>query len=117
MVEAVRQEMAKLLLAGFIREVKYPDWVSNVVMVKKVNGRWRISQIHELMDAFLGYNQILLDQDDQEKTTFITEERLFCYRVMPFGLKNIGATYLRGPRAKLIRDICNPKGPQHEVEP
>ncbi|KAA3472923.1 RNA-directed DNA polymerase-like protein [Gossypium australe] len=45
------------------------------------------------MDTFLGYNQILLDQGDQEKTTFVTEEGLFYYRAMPFGLKNTGATY------------------------
>ncbi|KAA3467173.1 gag-pol polyprotein [Gossypium australe] len=47
------------------------------------------------MDAFIGYNQILLDQGDQEKTAFITEEWLFCYRVMPFSLKNARATYQR----------------------
>ena len=47
------------------------------------------------MDAFSGYNQILMDKDDQEKTSFITSEGLSCYRVMPFGLKNAGATYQR----------------------
>ncbi|KAA3467172.1 RNA-directed DNA polymerase-like protein [Gossypium australe] len=38
-VEAVRQEVAKLLSVGFIEEVEYPNWVSNVVMVKKTNGK------------------------------------------------------------------------------
>lgn len=47
------------------------------------------------MNAFLGYNQILLDRDDQEKTTFITEEGLFYHWVMSFGLKSAGATYRR----------------------
>jgi hypothetical protein len=47
------------------------------------------------MDAFSGYNQIVMDEDDQEKTSFITSKGLFCYRVMPFGLKNAGATYQR----------------------
>ena len=45
------------------------------------------------MDAFLGYNQIKMDEEDQEKTSFITSQGLFCYKVMPFGLKNAGATY------------------------
>ena len=47
------------------------------------------------MDAFSGYNQILMHPDDQEKTTFIIERGIFCYKVMPFGLKNAGATYQR----------------------
>ncbi|KAL5801623.1 hypothetical protein ACOSQ3_033255 [Xanthoceras sorbifolium] len=53
---------------------------------------------HELlsfMDAFSNYNQILMHPDDQEKTSFITERSIFCYKVMPFGLKNAGATYQR----------------------
>ena len=92
-------------------------------MVKKANGKWRIcvdftdlnracpkdsyplSRIdvlvdstarHRLlrsMDAFLGYNQIKLDKADQEKTSFVTSHGLFCYNVMSFRLKNMGATY------------------------
>ena len=53
---------------------------------------------HELlsfMDAFFGYNQIRMDPDDQEKTSFVTGQGTYCYRVMPFGLKNAGATYQR----------------------
>ena len=51
---------------------------------------------HELLsflDAFSGYNQISMHSPDAEKTTFITPHRLYCYNVMPFGLKNAGATY------------------------
>ena len=51
---------------------------------------------HELlsfMDAFSGYNQIKVNEDDQERTFFITSQGLFCYKVMLFGLKNAGATY------------------------
>ena len=107
----------------FIREVYYPDWIANVIMVKKANGKWRmcvdftdlnkacpkdsyplprIDQLvdstasHKLlsfMDAFSGYNQIKMDEADQEKTFFVTSQGLFCYEVMPFGLKNAGATY------------------------
>ena len=47
------------------------------------------------MDAFSGYNQIKLDKVDQEKTSFITSQGLFYYKVMPFDLKNVNATYQR----------------------
>ena len=47
------------------------------------------------MDAFLGYNQIQESEEDQEKKAFITSQGLYCYRVMPFGLKKTGATYQR----------------------
>ena len=47
------------------------------------------------MDAFSGYNQIKMEEADQEKTSFVTSQGLFCYKVMPFGLKNVGATYQR----------------------
>ena len=119
------EEVEKLLTAGFIREVYYPKWLANIVMVKKSNGKWRmyvdfttlntacpkdsfpfprIDQLvnstagHELltfMDAFSGYNQILMKEEDQEKTAFVTSQGLYCYKVMPFGLKNEGATYQR----------------------
>ena len=94
-------------------------------MVKKANGKWRIcvdftdlnkacpkdsyslpridqlvdsTTRHKLlsfMDAFSGYNQIRMDKADQEKTSFVTSQGLFCYKVMPFGLKNIGVTFQR----------------------
>ena len=47
------------------------------------------------MDAFSSYNQISIDPSDQEKTSFVTGQGTYCYRVMPFGLKNAGATYQR----------------------
>ena len=46
-------------------------------------------QFLSFMGAFSSYNQI----DDQEKTSFVTSQGLFCYKMMPFGLKNRGATY------------------------
>ena len=55
------------------------------------------------MDAFSGYNQILIDKQDEESTTFITNMSLFCYRVMSFDLKNAGATYQR-----LVNKIFKP---------
>lgn len=47
------------------------------------------------MDAFSGYNQIWMAPEDEENTVFITKKGLFCYKVIPFGLKNAGATYQR----------------------
>ena len=123
--KAINEEVGKLLQAGAIREVEYHEWLANVVLVKKANGKWqlcieftdinkacpkdnfplpRIDLIvdatagHELlsfMDAFSGYNQISMDPDDQEKTSFVTTQGTYCYRVMPFGLKNAEATYQR----------------------
>jgi hypothetical protein len=47
------------------------------------------------LDAYSGYNHIKLKVEDEEKTSFITPYSVFCYQVMPFGLKNTGATYKR----------------------
>src|SRR5574338_1421019 len=47
------------------------------------------------MDAYSGYNQIMMHESDQEDTSFVTDVGLYCYKVMPFGLKNAGATYQR----------------------
>ena len=47
----------------------------------------------KLYGRFLG--QIKMEEANQEKTSFVTSQRLFCYKMMPFGLKNIGATYQR----------------------
>ena len=123
--KAINEEVSKLLQAGAIREVEYPEWLANVVLVKKANGKWRLcidftdinkacpkdnfplpridlivdaTSGHELlsfMDALSGYNQISMDPGDQEKTLFVTAQGTYCYQVMPFGLKNAGATYQR----------------------
>ena len=47
------------------------------------------------MDAYSRYNQILMHVPDQERTFFIIDCGLYCYKVMSFGLKNVGATYQR----------------------
>ncbi|XP_071926061.1 uncharacterized protein [Coffea arabica] len=52
-------------------------------------------EIESFADCFAGYHQILVADEDREKTVFITPWGTFCYRVMPFGLKNAGATYQR----------------------
>ena len=123
--QAIAKEVHKLQEASFIREVYYPDWLANVVIVKKASGKWRMCvdftdlnkacpkdsyplpridvlvdstaqhQLLSFMDAFSSYNQIRMHEDDQEKTLFVTSQGLFCYKVMSFGLKNAGATYQR----------------------
>ena len=47
------------------------------------------------LDAFQGYHQILLALEDQEETAFMTPTGNYRYKVMPFGLKNVGSTYQR----------------------
>ena len=56
------------------------------------------------MDAFLGYNQIKMVEEDQEKIAFITSQGLYYYKVMPFGLNNVGVTYQR-----LVNKMFNKK--------
>ncbi|XP_034212942.1 uncharacterized protein LOC117625504 [Prunus dulcis] len=90
--EAMRAEVDRLSSIRFIREVAYPTWLANVVMVvDATSGHALLS----FMDAYSGYNQIFMHPEDQAHTSFITDRGLYCYRVMPFGLKNAGATYQR----------------------
>ena len=53
------------------------------------------NELLTFMGAFSGYNQLMMNPEDQEKTSFITKKGIYCYKVMPFGLKNAGATYQR----------------------
>ena len=62
-------------------------------------------QLLSFMDAFSGYNQIRMEDADQEKTFFDTSQGLFCYKVMSFGLKNAGATYQRLMNKMFARQI------------
>ncbi|KAM2080626.1 hypothetical protein ACFX1T_034375 [Malus domestica] len=59
------------------------------------------------LDAYSSYNQIHMAVEDQEKTAFITERGLYCYTVMPFGLKNASLTYQSRERCQHIDHLCN----------
>ena len=50
-------------------------------------------QLLSFIDAFAGYNQIRIAPEDEEYMTFMTDKGIYCYKVIPFGLKNVGATY------------------------
>ena len=121
--KAVKEEVDKLLNANFIREVRFSTWLANIIMVKRFNNNWQMCtnytnlnkacskdayplpnidrlvdgasgfQVLSFLDAYFGYNQIRIHPPDKDKTEFITEDANFCYRVMPFGLKNASATY------------------------
>ncbi|XP_071933254.1 uncharacterized protein [Coffea arabica] len=125
LIPLIENEINRLIEAGFIREVKYPTWISSIVPVRKKNGKIRICvdfrdlneacpkddfplPITELtvdattghealsfLDGSSGYNQIHMASEDEELTAFRTPKGIYCYKVMPFGLKNAGATYQR----------------------
>lgn len=121
--KAIAEEIHKLLEANFNRQVYYSDWLANVMIVKRANDKWRTCvdftdlnkacpkdsypflQIDLLMDAFFGYNQIKLDESNQEKISFATSHGLFWYKVMPFRLKNAGATYQRLVNRMFVQQI------------
>ena len=122
---AVKEEVNKFKPARAIKEVFYPEWLANTMVVKKNNGKWwvcvdftnlnkacpkdpfpipRIDQLVDatvshprmsFLDTFQGYHQISLALDDQEKTVFITPIGNYHYKVMLFDLKNAGSTYQR----------------------
>lgn len=50
-------------------------------------------KVFSFMDVSSGYNQIRMAPEDRDKTSFITPWGTLCYRVMPFSLNNVGATY------------------------
>jgi hypothetical protein len=119
------QEIEKLKKAKLIREVAHPTWITNPVVVPKANGSGRLCvdftslkkacpkdpyplpRIDQnvdptagcdllcFLDAFSGYHQIKMAREDEEKTAFIAPCGVYCYVCMPFGLKNVGATFRR----------------------
>ncbi|XP_012842286.1 PREDICTED: uncharacterized protein LOC105962516 [Erythranthe guttata] len=137
--EIIQKEVQRLLEIGHIREIQFPTWLSNAVLVQKANGQWRMCidfrdlnkacpkddyplpridqlvdatagcELLSMMDASQGYHQIPLDEKDQPAVSFVTATGTYCYVVMPFGLKNAGATYQRLMdrmfRAQLGRNI------------
>jgi hypothetical protein len=123
--EGARNEVKRLLSAGVIREVKYPEWLANTVKVKKANDKWRMcidftdlnkacpkdefplpridtlvdaaasSELMSLLDCYSDYHQIWMKKEDEPKTSFITPSGTYCYLRMPEGLKNAVESFSR----------------------
>jgi hypothetical protein len=119
----ITQEVKKLLAAGFTKPIQHPWWLSNIIPVKKKNSQIcycvdfrnlnkacpkdesplpNMDLLSDsavghamffFMDGFSGYNKIFMSPKDAEKTAFRTPIGNFYYTVMPFSLKNAGATY------------------------
>ncbi|XP_077221934.1 uncharacterized protein LOC143855746 [Tasmannia lanceolata] len=132
----VHDEVKKLLEVKFIQVVEYPEWLANIVPVPKKDGKVRMCvdfrdlnkaspkddfplpnidllvdntaghALLSFMDGFSGYNQIKMAPEDMIKTAFTTQWGTYCYRVMPFGLKNAGATYQRAATT-LLHDMIH----------
>ena len=123
LLPSIEKEMNRLYKAGIIIPIRFSDWISNLVPVHKKTGEIRLcidfrnlnkvslkdnypfpkmdhilqrvvgASCMSLLDSYSGYNQIIVHEDDRDKTTFTTPWGTFHYAKMPFGLKNIGATF------------------------
>ena len=121
--DIVKEEIQKLLEAGFIYPISDSEWVSPLVIVPNKNGKWRVyvdyrelkkatqkdhstlpfidqvldtlsgKKFFSFLDGFSGYNHIQIAPEDQDKTTFTCPWGTFAYRVLPFGLCNAPATF------------------------
>ncbi len=119
----VREDLDKLLDAGFIYLIKTTQWSFHLVIAPKKNGKLRICvdyrklnaqtkkdpislpfldwvldlvarhEMYSFMDGYNGYNQVKMAIEDKEKPTFILEWGAYAYNVIPFGLWNALITF------------------------
>jgi hypothetical protein len=131
----IKREIARLLGAGFVKEVYHLDWLANPVLVPKKNKDWwmcvdytnlnkacnkdpfGLPQIDQVVDSTAGcsllcfldcysvYHQIPLKVEDQIKVSSISPFGAFCYTTMPFRFKSAGATYQQGIQRCLYSQI------------
>lgn len=121
----IREEVKRYFNAEFLVVAKFPQWVTNIVLIPKNDDKVRMCvdyrdlnkaspkddfllpyidvlvdnttkfSVFSFMDGFFGYNQVKMAPEDMENTIFITPWGTFCYKVMPFRIKNVEATYKR----------------------
>jgi hypothetical protein len=126
------------LHAGFIEEGHHPVWLANPVVMPKANGKLRmcidytslnkacpkdpyplprIDQIVDstlgcdllsFLDAYSGFHQIRMAKEDRKHTAFVTVDGLYCYVVMPYGLRNALPTFVRA-MSKTFGDLIRDK--------
>jgi hypothetical protein len=134
----IREEVRKLLHAGFIEEVHHPVWLANPVIMPKANRKLRmcidytslnkacpkdpyplprIDQIMDstsgcdllsFLDAYSGFHQIWMSKEDRRHTAFVTVDGLYCYVVMSYGLRNALPTFVRA-MSKTFGDLIRDK--------
>lgn len=107
---------------GIIFPIIFSDWISNLVPTRKnteeirlcvdfrnlnkvsLKDNYLLPKMDDIIQRVVGtsllslldgYNQVLVDADDEDKTTFTTHWCTFKYVKMPFGLKNVGDTFQR----------------------
>eukprot|EP00253_Pinus_taeda_P011737 PITA_11737 len=131
----IEKEIKRMFEAGIIAPIRFSEWVSNLVPTRKKTREIRLcvdlrnlnqvslkdhyplpkmdhifqrvvgSSIISLLDVFLGFNQILVHPDDEDKTAFTTPWGTFKYVKMPFGLKNPSATFQRAMDIAFSKEI------------
>jgi hypothetical protein len=134
--EILKEELQKLLNAGFIYPISENEWVSPLVIVPKKNGKCRVcvdyralnkatqkdhfplpfidqvldslsgKKFFSFLDGFSGYNQIKIATQYQDKTTFTSPWGTFSYRYLPFGLCNALETF-QGAVIGIFSDMIN----------
>ena len=131
----IEKEVKGMYDSQIIAPMRYSDWVSNLVPTRKKTREIRLcvdfqnlnkvflkdnytfpnmdrilqrvvgSSRISLLDGFSGYNQILIQLEDQAKTGFTTPWGTFMYVKMPFGLMNGGATFKRAMDIAFAKEI------------
>jgi hypothetical protein len=104
----IREEVRKLLHAGFIKEVHHPVWLANPVIVPKANGKLRMCIDYTSLNKACPKDPYPLSRIDREHTAFVTVDGLYCYVVMSYGLKNALPTFVRA-MSKTFRDLIRDK--------
>ena len=133
MSEKIKTGVMKQFNTRFLAITSYLQWVANIVLVPKKDGKVHMCmdyrdlnrtspkddfplphidilvdntaqyKVFSFTDGFSRYNQIKMAPEDMEKMTFVIQWGTFCYKVMPFELKNAGATYQRAMVALFLQ--------------